>query len=34
MDTKKTGEINRVKWDYFKEVKIPNEFKIYLWDYE
>ncbi|MCD6221309.1 hypothetical protein J7K25_04040 [bacterium] len=34
MDTKKTGKINRVKWDYFKEVKIPEEFKIYLWDYE
>jgi len=31
---KKTGKINRVKWDYFREVKIPNEFKIYLWDYE
>ena len=34
MDTKKTGKISRVKWDYFKEVKIPEEFKIYLWDYE
>lgn len=27
-------EIKRIKWDYVSYIKIPNEFKMYLWDYE
>ncbi len=25
--------IKRIKWDYEEKVKIPEEFKIYLWEY-
>ncbi len=25
--------IQRIKWDYEKRVKIPEEFKVYLWEY-
>jgi hypothetical protein len=25
--------IQRIKWDYKENVKIPEEFKVYLWEY-
>jgi len=28
------GEVKRIKWSYFEYVKIPEEFKLYLWDYK
>ncbi|MDI6713557.1 MAG: hypothetical protein QMD43_00840 [Thermodesulfovibrio sp.] len=31
---KKERIIQRIKWDYEEKVKIPEEFKIYLWEYE
>jgi len=31
---KTRGPVLRIKWDYFQNVKIPDDFKIYLWDYK
>ena len=31
---KTQGKARRIKWDYFNKVDIPEDFKIYLWDYK
>ncbi len=31
---KTQGEVERIKWDYFENVEIPEDLKKYLWDYE
>ena len=28
------GEVKRIKWDFFQFVEIPEEFKLYLWEYK
>ncbi len=31
---KTRGKVQRIKWNYSNFVKIPSEFKPYLWEYE
>lgn len=31
---KTNGKQERIKWDYFEYVEIPDEFRIFLWDYK
>ena len=31
---KTTGDVKRIKWDYFEKVDIPEQLKPYLWDCE
>ncbi len=31
---KTQGKVERIKWDYFEKVEIPEDLKKYLWDYE
>ena len=27
-----TGKVERLKWDYFEKVDIPEKLRIYMWD--
>jgi len=33
-DMKTNQAIRRIRWDYEEKVKIPEEFKMYLWEYK